>query len=74
LRCFGPYFYDFHVDVFTNHKSFQYVFHQKDLNFHQRRWLELLKDNDMSVLYHPCIANMVADAICRLSMGSVAHI
>ncbi|WMV08641.1 hypothetical protein MTR67_002026 [Solanum verrucosum] len=28
----------------------------------------------MSVLYHPDKANVVADALSRLSMGSVAHI
>ena len=43
-----------HVDVFTDHKSLQYVFTQKELNLHQRRWLEFLKDYDMSVHYHPC--------------------
>lgn len=30
-------------------KSFQYVFKQKDLNLRLRRWLELLKNYDMSV-------------------------
>ena len=63
-----------HVDVFTNHKSFQYVFSQKELNIRQRRWLEFLKDYDMSVHYHPGKANVVADALSRLSMGSVAHV
>jgi len=28
----------------------------------------------MSVLYHPGKANVVADALSRVSMGSVAHI
>ncbi|WMV09041.1 hypothetical protein MTR67_002426 [Solanum verrucosum] len=37
-------------------------------------WLELLKDYDMIVLYHPVMANVVADALSRLYMGSVAHI
>ncbi|WMV58603.1 hypothetical protein MTR67_051988 [Solanum verrucosum] len=54
--------------------SLQYVFTQKDLNLRQRRWLELLKDYDMSVLYHPDKTNVVADALGRLSIGSVAHI
>ncbi|WMV30001.1 hypothetical protein MTR67_023386, partial [Solanum verrucosum] len=45
-----------------------------DLNLRQRRWLELLKDYDMSVLYHPNKANVVADALSRLSIGRVAHI
>ncbi|WMV13916.1 hypothetical protein MTR67_007301 [Solanum verrucosum] len=60
--------------VFTDHRSLQYVFNQKDLNLRQRRWLELLKDYDMSVFYHPGKANVVADALSRLSMGSVTHI
>ena len=51
-------------DVFIDHKSLQYVFTQRDLNLRQRRWLELLKDYDMSVLYHPGKANVVADALC----------
>ncbi|KAH0658205.1 hypothetical protein KY289_026953 [Solanum tuberosum] len=38
----------------------------KELNLRQRRWLELLKDYDMSILYHPCKANIVADALNRL--------
>ena len=50
------------------------MFTQKDLNLRQRRWLELLKDYDMSVLYHPGKANVVADALSRVSMGSVAHV
>ncbi|WMV41732.1 hypothetical protein MTR67_035117 [Solanum verrucosum] len=62
------------VFVFTDHKSLQYVFNQKDLNLRQRRWLELLKYYDMSVLYHPRKANVVVDALIRLSMCSVAHI
>ena len=28
----------------------------------------------MSVLYHPGKANIVADALSRLSMGSVSHV
>ena len=66
--------YGVHVDVFTDHKSLQYVFTQKELNLCQRRWLEFLKDYDMSVRYHPGKANIVADALSRLSMGSVAYV
>ena len=57
--------YGVHVDMFTDHKSLQYVFSQKDLSLHQRRWLELLKDYDMSVLYHPGKDIVVADALSR---------
>ncbi|WMV33463.1 hypothetical protein MTR67_026848 [Solanum verrucosum] len=53
LKIWRHYLYGVHVDVFTDHKSLQYVFTQKDLNLRQRRWLEFLKDYDMSVHYHP---------------------
>nr|GFD37622.1 RNA-directed DNA polymerase [Tanacetum cinerariifolium] len=39
----------------------------------QRRWLELLKDYDTNIQYHPCKANVVADALNRKS-GMVAGI
>ncbi|WMV29094.1 hypothetical protein MTR67_022479 [Solanum verrucosum] len=64
--------YGVHVDVFTNHKSLHYVFTHKEFNLRQRRWIEFLKDYDMNVLYHPGKANIVVDALSRLSMGSVA--
>ncbi|KAH0646574.1 hypothetical protein KY284_034458 [Solanum tuberosum] len=51
-----------------------YVFSQKELNLRQKRWLELLKDYDMSILYHPGKANVVVNALSRLSMGSTAHV
>ncbi|KAH0720584.1 hypothetical protein KY290_005079 [Solanum tuberosum] len=73
LKIWRHYLYGVHVDVFTDHKSLQYVFTQKDLNLRQRRWLELLKDYVMSVLYHLGKANVVADALSRLSVGSVAQ-
>ena len=40
----------------------------------QRRWLELLKDYDMTILYHPGKTNVVADALSRkaISMGNLA--
>ena len=50
------------------------MFTQKKLNLRQRRWIEFLKDYDMSVHYKPAKVNVVADALSRLSMGSVAHV
>nr|XP_019067544.1 uncharacterized protein LOC109119456 [Solanum lycopersicum] len=49
---------------------------QRDLNLRQRRWIELLKDYDVSILYHPGKANVVADALRRkaVSMGSLAFL
>ena len=36
--------------------------------------MELLKDYDCSILYHPGKANVVADALSRKSSSSLAHI
>ena len=55
--------YGVQIDVFTDHESLQCVFTQKELNLRQKRWLKLLNDYDMSVLYNPGKANVVADAL-----------
>ncbi|XP_069148033.1 uncharacterized protein [Solanum lycopersicum] len=46
----------------------------RELNLHQRRWLELLKDYNMNVHYHPDKSNVVDDALSRMSMGSTSHV
>nr|GFD12841.1 retrotransposon protein, putative, Ty3-gypsy subclass [Tanacetum cinerariifolium] len=46
---------------------------QRELNMRQRRWLELLKDYDTNIQYHPVKANVVADALSRKS-GMIAGI
>jgi ribonuclease HI len=51
--------------IYTDHKSLKYIFTQKDLNLRQRRWLELIKDYDLKIHYHPGKANLVADALSR---------
>jgi hypothetical protein len=54
----------------TDHKSLMYIFTQLNLNFRQRRWLELIKDYDLGINYHPVKANMVADTLSRRSQVS----
>jgi hypothetical protein len=51
--------------IFTDHKSLKYIFTQPDLNLYQRRWLELIKDYDLEIHYHPGKANVVADTLSR---------
>ena len=76
LKQWRHYLYGVKCEVYTDHRSLQYVFTQKDLNLRQRRWMELLKDYDITILYHPGKANVVADALSQKagSMGSLAHL
>ncbi|WMV48389.1 hypothetical protein MTR67_041774 [Solanum verrucosum] len=68
LKLWRHYLYGVHVDIFTDHKSLQYVLTQKELNLRQRRWLELLKAYDLSILYHPGKANVVADSLSSVKI------
>jgi hypothetical protein len=52
-------------NIYTDHKSLKYIITQADLNMRQRCWLELIKDYDLKVHYHPGKANVVADALSR---------
>jgi Fic family protein len=51
--------------IFTDHKSLKYIFTQKELNLRQRRRLELIKDYDIDIKYHPRKENVGADALSR---------
>jgi hypothetical protein len=63
----GPvvYFINLVTSIYTDHKSLKYIFSQKELNMRQRRWIELIKDYDLGIHYHPGKANVVADAVSR---------
>lgn len=65
LKIWRHHLYGEKVEIYTDHKSLKYLFSQKELNMRQRRWIELLKDYDCEILYHPGKANVVADALSR---------
>ena len=74
LRIWRHYLYRVPCRIFTDHKSLQYLFTQKELNMRQRRWVELIKDYECTIEYHQGKANVVADALSRKSMGSISHL
>src|SRR4051812_40410 len=63
LKTWRHYLLGKRCEVFTDHKSLKYIFTQKEINMIQRRWLELIKDYNLSLQYHPGKANVVADAL-----------
>jgi hypothetical protein len=65
FRVWRHYLYGTQVQIFTDHKSLKYLMSQKELNMQQRRWVELIKDYDCIIDYHPGKANVVADALSR---------
>ena len=65
LKIWRHYLYGENCRIFTDHKSLKYLLTQKDLNLRQRRWLELFKDYDCIIDYHPGKANVVVDALIR---------
>jgi hypothetical protein len=72
LKSWRHYLYGESCDIYTDHKSLKYIFTQKELNLRQRRWLELIKDYDLSIHYHSGKANVVADALTRSGVPKVA--
>ncbi len=67
LKIWWHYLIGNRCEVYMDHKNLKYVFTQLDLNLRQQRWLELIKDYDMGIHYHPGKANVVADALSRKS-------
>jgi hypothetical protein len=67
LKIWRHYIIGKRFEVYSDHKRLKYIFTQPDLNLRQRRWLELIKDYDLGINYHPDKANIIADALSRRS-------
>ncbi|GJZ63701.1 putative reverse transcriptase domain-containing protein [Tanacetum coccineum] len=65
LKIWRHYLYGKKSVIYTDHKSLQHIFSQKELNMRQRRWIELFSDYDCEICYHLGKANVVADALSR---------
>jgi hypothetical protein len=72
LKIWRHYLMGKRCELYTDHKSLKYIFIQSNLNLRQRRWLELIKDYDLGINYHPRKANVVADTLSRRS--HVSHL
>jgi hypothetical protein len=53
LKIWRHYLIGNKYEIYTDHKSLKYIFTQPDLNLRQRRWLELVKDYNLEIHYHP---------------------
>jgi hypothetical protein len=67
LKIWRHYLMGKRCELYTDHKSLKYIFTQLNLNLRQRRWLELVKDYDLRIYYHPGKANVMADDLSQRS-------
>ncbi|GKC84424.1 putative reverse transcriptase domain-containing protein [Tanacetum coccineum] len=65
LKIWRHYLYGTKSVIYTDHKSLQHIFDQKELNMRQRIWIELFSDYECEIRYHSGKANVVADALSR---------
>ena len=71
LKIWRHYLYEEKCFIHTDHKSLNYLPSQWELNLTQCKWMELIKDYDCVIDYHPMKANVVADALSRKSVQTL---
>ena len=71
LKIWRHYLYGEKCFIYIDHKSLKYLPSQRELNLRQQRWMELIKDYDCMIDYHPGKANVVGDALSRKSMQTL---
>ena len=74
MKIWRHYLYGEKCFIYTDHKSLKYLPSQRELNLRQRIWMELIKDYDCVIDYHPGKANVVAEALSRKSIQSLQEL
>ncbi|GKD02953.1 putative reverse transcriptase domain-containing protein [Tanacetum coccineum] len=69
LKPWRHYLYRTKSIIYTNHKSLQHIYDQKELNMHQKRWIELFNDYECEIHYHPVNLGEIS-ARSRRDLGS----
>ena len=72
LKIWGHYLYEEKCRIYIDNKSLKYLLTHKELNLRQQRWLELFKDYDCVIYYHPGKANVVEDALSRKTVTAMS--
>ncbi|GJU23175.1 retrotransposon protein, putative, ty3-gypsy subclass [Tanacetum coccineum] len=65
LKIWRHYVYGAKSIIYTDHKSLQHIFNQKELNMRQCRWIELFSDYDYEIHYHPGFTIIDGDDITK---------
>lgn len=50
------------------------MFTKNELKLRYKRSLELIKDYDISIIYHPGKSNVIDYSLSMLSIGSITHV
>ena len=74
LKIWRHYLYREKCFIYIDHKSLKYLPSQRELNLRQHRWMELIKDYDCVIDYHPRKANVVEDALSRKSIQTIQEL
>jgi hypothetical protein len=71
LKIWRHYLIRHRCEIYSDYESLKYIFTQNNLNLRQHRWVELIKDYDLGINYHPGKANGAADALSCKKYGNV---